>query len=123
MKKESEWEVELHEEFDAWLLQQEEGIRREIFASAGLLRRLGPQLGRPKVDTLKGSEIPNLKELRVQYAGKPWRILFAFDPIRHAILLVGGMKAGKRDWYKVHIPIAERRFRDHLRKLKDNKKD
>jgi hypothetical protein len=71
-------------------------------------------LGRPCVDTLKGSSLANLKELRVQYKGDPWRVLFAFDPVRRAILLVGGNKAGDKRFYKTMIPVAEERFRRHL---------
>jgi hypothetical protein len=58
-----------------------------------------------------------MKELRVQYKGEPWRILFAFDLKRNAILLIGGNKTGKKDWYKSHIPIADERFSRHLERL------
>jgi hypothetical protein len=81
----------------------------------------GPLLGRPYVDTLKGSKYPNLKELRVQYKGEPWRILFAFDPIRQAIVLVGGNKTGDKRWYEKNIPIAETRFTEHLKTLEEGK--
>lgn len=77
----------------------------------------GPSLGRPHVDGVKGSGFGNMKELRVQVAGKPWRILFAFDPIRGAVLLLGGDKTGDARWYKVHVPIADARFRRHLDSL------
>jgi hypothetical protein len=59
-----------------------------------------------------------MKELRVQFIGEPWRILFAFDPQRKAILLLGGNKAGKPQWYKENIPIADKRYKEHLEKLK-----
>ena len=59
----------------------------------------------------------NMKELRVQFKGEPWRILFAFDPDRAAILLVGGNKRGDKRWYKKHLPIADERFRRHLERL------
>jgi hypothetical protein len=84
-----------------------------------LLKQEGPLLGRPYVDTIQGSQYPNLKELRVQHAGEPWRILFAFDPIRQAIVLVGGNKTGDKRWYKKNIPIAEQRFAKHLETLED----
>jgi hypothetical protein len=112
-----EWDIQLDEDFAAWLAGLEAGLRDEIIAHANLLREHGPQLGRPYVDTLEGSEFPNMKELRVQYRGDPWRILFAFDPRRSAILLVGGNKRGDKRWYKKHLPIAEERFRQHLRRL------
>ncbi len=123
MDEAGEWEILFHREFDIWLTQQENGLRREIWANIDVLSRLGPQLGRPRVDTVKNSAFANMKELRVQYAGKPWRILFAFDPNRHAILLVGGTKVGKADWYKTHIPIADQRFQEHLKNLKPRKQE
>ena len=69
------------------------------------------------MDTLEGSAFPNMKELRVQFGGDPWRILFAFNARRVAILLVGGCKRGDKRWYKKHIPIADERFRQHLARL------
>ena len=79
----------------------------------------GPLLGRPYVDTLKGSQYPNLKELRVQHRGEPWRIFFAFDPLRQAIVLVGGNKTGDKRWYEKNMPIAENRFAQHLAELEE----
>jgi DNA-binding XRE family transcriptional regulator len=95
------WSVQAHPEFEKWLLSLEDPIQDELLASFDLLRAYGPTLGRPKVDTLNGSRYPNMKELRVQYKGDPWRILFAFDPKRSAILLVGGDKGGDKRWYKI----------------------
>jgi hypothetical protein len=115
-----EWDVFLDEEFDAWLQTLEEGLQDEIFAAIELLRRLGPNLHRPRVDTIKGSSFSNMKELRIQYRRDPWRILFAFDPARNAILLVGGNKGANKRWYDENIPIADRRFRRHLDRLKED---
>lgn len=112
-----EWDVQFDEDFAAWFAGLPEPLQDEIIAHANLLREHGPQLGRPYVDTLEGSEYTNMKELRVQFRGDPWRILFAFDPHRAAILLVGGNKRGDKRWYKKHLPIAEERFRRHLRRL------
>jgi hypothetical protein len=84
-----EWDVQLDEDFAAWLDGLPDELRTEILAHAALLGARGPHLGRPYVDTLKGSAYTNMKELRVQFRGDPWRILFAFDPGRSAILLVG----------------------------------
>ena len=112
------WEVILDDDFADWLRGLDAGPRQEILAGSDQLSRFGPNLGRPRVDTLKGSVYPNLKELRVQYAGEPWRILFAFDPRRRAILLVGGNKVGdEKGWYRENIPIAERRYARHLDRL------
>ncbi|RJP27215.1 MAG: type II toxin-antitoxin system RelE/ParE family toxin [Candidatus Omnitrophota bacterium] len=112
-----EWIVLLDDDFENWLLQQDSGIRCEIFSKAGLLKIFGPSLGRPVVNTIHSSVFPNMKEMRIQYKGDPWRVLFAFDPIRRAILLVGGNKRGEKEWYKKTISIAEKRFQRHLDSL------
>ena len=112
-----EWDVQFDEDFLLWFGGLPEALQDEIFAHARLLRVRGPQLGRPYVDTLEASEFTNMKELRVQFQGDPWRILFAFDPNRAAILLVGGNKRGDRRWYKKHLPIADARFQRHLERL------
>ena len=111
------WSVLTHPEFEKWLLSLERSVRNELVASFELLEKFGPMLGRPRVDTLKGSKYPNMKELRVQYKGDPWRILFAFDPKRSAILLIGGNKGGDERWYKTNIPIADARYAEHLKQL------
>ena len=82
-----------------------------------LLQEHGPQLRRPYADTLEGTNRNNLKELRVQHRGEPYRILFAFDPKREALLLIGGSKAGDKRWYKRMIPAAEATFERHLASL------
>ncbi len=69
------------------------------------------------MDTLEESSFKNMKELRVQFRGSPWRILFAFDSERKAILLVGGNKQGNKRWYKENIPIADKRFKEYLEQL------
>jgi hypothetical protein len=108
-----EWDIQLDDDFAVWLAGLDADLRNEIIAHANLLSEHGPQLGRPYVDTLEDSAYTNMKELRVQFRGDPWRILFAFDPTRTAILLVGGNKRR----YKKHLPIADERFRRHLKRL------
>ena len=114
-----DWDVVLDDEFAAWLDELDANVRDAILAHASLLRERGPLLNRPYVDTLEGSAFPNMKELRVQFRGDPWRILFAFDSERAAVLLVGGNKRGDRRWYKTQIPIADERFGRHLKRLKE----
>jgi hypothetical protein len=109
------WTVLLDEDFEVWLEEQEEHVQDEILAHAGLLRERGPLIGRPWVDAVKGSRYPNMKELRIQYKGDPWRVLFAFDPKRRAILLVGGNKRGDRRWYEKNVPLADKRFQRYLK--------
>ena len=118
MSKTRDWEVVFHPEFDERFSKQSQGLHDETLARLKLLRRVGPQLGRPQVDTVETSAFRNMKELRIQYKGKPWRMLFAFDPIRRAVMLVGGTKAGKERWYKIHVPIADKRFAQYLSTLK-----
>ncbi len=111
------WEVLAHNDFAEWFAGLEAGAQNEIAAMLGVLATHGPTLGRPRVDVVKGSRFANMKELRVQYQGEPWRILFAFDPKRRSILLVGGNKRGDKRWYTTHIPIADARFAQHLNEM------
>lgn len=74
------------------------------------MREFGPSLGRPKVDTLKGSKIKNLKELRVQSKGRPFRVLFFFDTAQNAVLLLGGNKQNRKKFYEKNIKLAEKLF-------------
>ena len=106
--------VNTSEEFQAWFIQQEEDLQDKIAVSVELLEAQGPQLRRPYTDTLEGSKLSNLKELRVQHRGEPYRVLYAFDPTRQALLLVGGNKSGDKRWYKEMIPIAEAIFEKRL---------
>jgi len=102
----------------------EEDLQDEVLAHAKLLAQFGPNLGRPAVDTLKGSGHANMKELRFDWNGEVWRVAFAFDPKRQAILLVGGDKgsADQRRFYKRLIAIADARYNDHLATLKKESK-
>ena len=115
--------VNASEEFENWFNEQEEAVQNSITAMVNLLAEHGPNLRRPYADTLKGSKISNLKELRVQHKGDPYRILFAFDPKREALLLVGGDKTGDKRWYDKMIPIAEKIFTKHLETLEKEKKE
>ena len=109
-----EWEALFDEDFRTWFDAAEEGLQDAILASVAVLIQQGPRLGRPRVDSIKGSDFSNMKELRIRYRRDPWRILFAFDPHRRAILLVGGNKGADARWYETNIPIADRRFKRHL---------
>jgi hypothetical protein len=113
------WDVVLDEEFAAWLDELHEDVRTEVLAHVALLRERGPLLGRPYADTLEGSAFANMKELRIQFRGPPWRVLFAFDPNRAAALLVGGNKRGDKRWYKKQLPVADERFDRHLKRLEE----
>jgi len=88
------WVVEIADEFEPEFDELPDDAQTEILAMSRLLQEFGPQLGRPRVDTLNGSRHANLKELRFSAAGGEWRVAFAFDAKRKAILLVAGDKSG-----------------------------
>lgn len=91
----------------------------QVVAAIELLSEIGPTLGRPLVDTVKASRHANMKELRPGSAGRSEiRILFAFDPVRRAVMLYGGDKSGNwKRWYKKVIPLADELFDDYLASL------
>jgi hypothetical protein len=109
------WEVLYTDEFGAWFETRTEDQQDSVIARVDLLEAEGPALGRPTVDTIAGSRHPNMKELRVSKGGAI-RILFAFDPQRQAVLLIGGDKRGQwQAWYEKAIPLADDLFDDYLR--------
>jgi hypothetical protein len=119
------WTVLLHPVFDSEFQELSEAVQDELLAHAKLLELLGPTLGRPRVDTLKGSRHANMKELRFDADNGVWRVAFAFDTKRQAILLVAGDKSGggEKRFYRQLIRTADKRFDDHLEALKkDNKR-
>lgn len=119
------WSVLFHDDFADEFAALTESLQDELLAHALLLRDFGPSLGRPTVDTLKGSKHANMKEMRFAWAGEVWRVAFAFDPERQAILLVGGDKGGadQRRFYKRLIAVADERFDGHLDALKTSHKE
>jgi len=121
---EKQWEVGFHDEFAREFGEWSEEVQDAILSALGKLRVFGPSLGRPSVDTLKGSEYSNMKELRLDTQGGVWRIAFAFDPTRRAILLVGGDKSGisKDRFYAGLIRIADARYSQHLNSVVQDRK-
>ncbi len=113
------WKVFFEDEFDREFEELSQGVQDELLASAKLLGELGPQLGRPHADTLNGSAFANMKELRFEADGGVWRVAFALDPERRAILLVAGDKSGvsEKRFYKALIAKADQRYRRHLDRL------
>ncbi len=114
------WQVLLHEAFRVELDALPEAVRDELLAHAKLLEAFGPALKRPRADTLKGSKHPNMRELRFDADNGVWRVAYAFDPRRRAILLVAGDKSGQneRRFYRRLIGKADERFEAHLARLK-----
>ena len=118
------WGVEIGDEFEPEFDPLPEDVRTEILALALLLEQFGPQLGRPRADTLHGSRHANMKELRFSAADGEWRVAFAFDPKRKAILLVAGDKSGgsEKRFYRELIRKADERFDAHLGRLRKERK-
>lgn len=114
------WLVELHAAFEPEFDALAEPVQDELAALMLVLAERGPQLSRPRADTLKGSRHANMKELRFEAGGGVWRAAFAFDPRRRAIILVAGDKAGvsQRAFYRRLIAKADARFDQHLDELK-----
>ncbi|MFG1864136.1 type II toxin-antitoxin system RelE/ParE family toxin [Microbispora bryophytorum] len=108
----AEWDVYVVTEVREWIEQLDDATHTRVVQAIDALAEGGPGLGRPLVDTISGSSIQNLKELRPGTV----RILFAFDPWRSSILLVTGDKAGRwKSWYEEAIPLAEHRFEVYLK--------
>ncbi|GAB3173420.1 type II toxin-antitoxin system RelE/ParE family toxin [Streptomyces incanus] len=113
------WAIKVTDEYAEWfrlLIKEDLSSASQVAQAVAALREAGPTLGRPLVDRLKGSELHHLKELRPGSGGRSEiRIIFAFDPTRSALLLLGGDKAGNWDrWYRDNIPLAEQLYHDHV---------
>jgi len=111
------WEVEYTDEFGEWFesLTAEEQI--SIDAYVQLLIEAGPHLPHPYSSQIKGARTSHMRELRIQHAGDPYRVLYAFDPKRSALLLTGGNKGGDDRWYTKNVPVADRLYEEHIRNL------
>jgi hypothetical protein len=118
------WEVLFYEEFEPEFEALPEDVQDELLAHAKLLQQFGPQLSRPRADTLNGSHHANMKELRFDAADGVWRVAFAFDPNRKAVLLVCGNKSGgsEKRFYRQLMERADARFDAHLARIKKEKK-
>jgi hypothetical protein len=119
------WLVQLHPSFEAEFLDLPLAAQDELLAKTLLIQVSGPNLRRPHVDTLNGSRHHNMKEIRFNAADGVWRVAFAFDPKRRAILLVAGDKSGvsQRQFYKQLINKADLRFDEHLSRLEIDEND
>ncbi len=112
------WEVEYTDEFGDWWSCLSEEEQETVDACVHLLEERGPALGFPHSSAIKMSKHGHMRELRTQHRGKPLRTLYAFDPRRSAILLIGGDKTGDDRWYEVHVAIADRLYDEHLDQLR-----
>lgn len=112
------WDVEYTDEFGHWWQNLSEDEQVSLAASVQLLEERGPALGHPHSSGIHGSKHGHMRELRTQHAGRPFRTVYAFDPRRMAILLIGGDKTGDGRWYEVYVPIADRLYDQHLEQLR-----
>ena len=117
----NEWIVEFTDEFELWWLELSELVQEKCAAVVDLLTREGPNLGFPYSSSIRGS-VHALRELRIQCGGHPYRILYAFDPQRNALLILGGDKTGNDRWYEENVPRAERIYEQYLKEIEEESK-
>jgi hypothetical protein len=115
------WEVEFTDEFASWWTDLNEDEQDCIDQGVGLLEARGPSLPFPYSSDINGSKHGNMRELRIQHRGEPYRVFYAFDPRRSAILLMGGNKTGDNQFYERMVPQADRIYDEHLRELEQAK--
>ena len=118
------WTINFHDDFDKEVDEMDSALQDTLYANVRVLEEFGPQLGRPKADTLSDSQHSNMKELRFKHDGGVWRVAYAFDPKRNGILLVAGNKDGadQKLFYKQLIDTADQRFSTHLKAQMAEKK-
>jgi hypothetical protein len=114
----AKWEVEFTDEFGEWWETLSVGEQESVDAFVRLLEERGPALGYPHCSGIRGSRHGHMRELRIQHGGGPLRALYAFDPRRVAIFLLGGDKSGNNRWYETSIRIADRLYDNHLEQLR-----
>ena len=117
------WNVEYTDEFGEWWDTLDEDEQASVATVVGLLEAKGPQLPFPYNSSVEGSRHGHMRELRIQHRGEPYRVLYAFDPRRTAILLIGGNKGGNDRWYEEYVPVADRLYNEHLKALKKEGSD
>ncbi len=115
--------VEFTDEFEEWWHTLVEAEQEDIDAVIDLLIERGIRLKYPYTSGINGSKHSHMRELRIQHAGNPYRVFYAFDPKRIAILLIGGNKIGDDDWYDNYIPIADKLYDIHVETLKKEDKE
>ncbi|HEU0140329.1 MAG TPA: type II toxin-antitoxin system RelE/ParE family toxin [Bryobacteraceae bacterium] len=112
------WDVEFSDEFEKWWNTLTISEQEDVAAYVGMLEEAGPGLRYPYCSGVAYSRHARMRELRVQHQGRPYRVLYAFDPRRTAILLIGGDKTGKDRWYEEYVPVADRIYDEHLNGLR-----
>jgi len=117
-----EWLVEYTDEFESWWESLNEDEQESVASYVLLLEARGPMLGYPFSSGIEQSKHSHMRELRVQHGGRPYRVLYTFDPRRVGILLIGGDKTGDDRWYDKYVPIADKIYEEHLEALKKESK-
>jgi hypothetical protein len=113
-----EWRVEYTDEFENWWESLDEDEQESVTTCVLLLEARGPMLGFPFTSGIRQSRHSHMRELRIQHSGRPYRVLYAFDPRRVAILLIGGDKTGDDRWYEKNVPLADMIYDEHVEALK-----
>lgn len=121
-KNKMTYEVEYTDEFEQWYTTLDEATQDSIDVVVELLEEKGPTLPSQYSSAINGSRYGHMRELKVQHKGKPYRILYAFDPRRIAVLLLGGNKAGNDRWYEENVPKADKLYDELLQELDDEEK-
>ena len=116
------WKIEFTDEFEVWWNSLSEDEQVEISAKVELLEEHGPTLPRPHADVITTSRHANMKELRAKVKEGHLRVLYAFDPRRTALQLIGGDKTGDPRWYERFVPLADDLFDHHLNELRRKKR-
>jgi hypothetical protein len=111
------YEVEVSDEFRDWYEPLSEAEQLSVEKVVLMLEEAGPALGFPYSSGIQQSKFNHMRELRIQHEGRPYRILYAFDPVRSAFLILGGDKTGDDRWYETMVPKADAIYQDHLKAL------
>jgi hypothetical protein len=112
------YEVEVSDEFRDWYEPLSEAEQNSVERVVLMLAEAGPALGFPYSSGIEGSKFSHMRELRIQHEGRPYRVIYAFDPTRTALLLLGGDKTGDSRWYEKTVPKADAIYEKHLKKIK-----
>jgi hypothetical protein len=108
------------DEFERWWNGLSTEEQESVTHSVDLLARFGIDLKYPHSSAISNSRYPHMRELRIQHQGRPYRVLYAFDPQRNAVLLIGGDKTGNDRWYETFVPLADRLYEQHLNEIEED---